>query len=52
MGTAFHMEIGPDDPNCPKESSMKYRGMPAIANMMAYGMRKVAGTQNNWFIMI
>ena len=44
MGLTFQIAMGPRDANCPKESSRKKRGIPTMASMMKYGMRKAPAT--------
>jgi hypothetical protein len=40
---------GPCEANCPNDNSKKNRGMPAMTNMTAYGMRKVPVTEVRTF---
>ena len=39
-GLTDHTVIGPCDANWPNDSSKKNKGIPAIHNIMAYGIRK------------
>lgn len=34
-GLTFHTVTGPSEANCPKDSSKKNKGIPAINNMIA-----------------